>query len=126
MSLHGTTVGVVGAGAMGTGIAQIAAAAGHQVILGDAVAGVTANSRASMSKALDREVEKKKLGRADADALLARIDFHPHPISDDFSIYKSCGLVIEAILEDIGAKSRLFEVLEAVVAPDPRLATHTS
>ncbi len=126
MSLHGTTVGVVGAGAMGTGIAQIAAAAGHQVILGDAVAGVTANARASMSKALDREVEKKKLGRADADALLARIDFSPQPLANELSAYKSCGLVIEAIVEDIDAKSRLFEGLEGVVAPDAVLATNTS
>src|SRR5258708_27101595 len=126
MSLHGTTVGVVGAGAMGTGIAQIAAAAGHQVILGDAVAGVTGNARASMSKALDREVEKKKLGRADADALLARIDFSPQPLANELSAYKSCGLVIEAIVEDIDAKSRLFEGLEGVVAPDAVLATNTS
>ena len=125
-TLIGTTVGVVGAGAMGSGIAQVAAAAGHHVILGDAMKGATAKSKASIAKALDREVEKKELARADAEALLARIDFRPQPLADDVSIYKSCGLVIEAIVEDIGAKSRLFEGLETVVAPDAVLATNTS
>lgn len=125
-TLIGTTVGVVGAGAMGCGIAQVAAAAGHHVILGDAMGSATAKARASMAKALDREVEKKKLSRADADALVARIDFHPHPLANDLSIYKSCGLVIEAIIEDIGAKHRLFEGLESVVGPDAVLATNTS
>lgn len=111
---------------MGCGIAQVAAAAGHRVILGDAISGVTAGAKASMSRALDREVEKKKLARGDADALLARIEFRPAPLADDLSAYTPCGLVIEAIVEDIGAKSRLFEGLEAVVAPDAVLATNTS
>ena len=66
------------------------------------------------------------MSRADADALLARIDFHPQPLANDLSIYKSCGLVIEAIVEDIGAKRRLFEGLESVVGPDAVLATNTS
>jgi 3-hydroxybutyryl-CoA dehydrogenase len=125
-TLEGTTVGVVGAGAMGSGIAQVAAAAGHRVVLGDLIAGATEKARASIAKALDRAVEKKKMSRADADALLARIDFHPKPLAHDVTIYRSCGLVIEAIVETIGAKRRLFEGLESVVLPDAVLATNTS
>jgi 3-hydroxybutyryl-CoA dehydrogenase len=125
-TLIGTTVGVVGAGAMGSGIALVAAAAGHRVILGDSMSGATVKARASMASALDREVEKKKSSRTDADALLARIDFHPHALANDLSIYKDCGLVIEAIVEDIGSKRRVFEALEAVVGPDAVLATNTS
>ena len=53
-----TVVGVVGGGAMGTGIAQVAAAAGHQVVLADAVQGATAKAQANISKAMDREVAK--------------------------------------------------------------------
>jgi 3-hydroxybutyryl-CoA dehydrogenase len=125
-TLDGVTVGVVGAGAMGSGIAQVAAAAGHKVILGDAIDGATAKARATMSKGLDALVEKQKMSRADADALLGRITFHPHALADNVFKYESCGLVIEAIVESLPAKRRLFEELEAVVAADAVLATNTS
>jgi 3-hydroxybutyryl-CoA dehydrogenase len=125
-TLDGVTVGVVGAGAMGSGIAQVAAAAGHKVILGDAIDGATAKARASMTKALDGQVEKKKMTRADADALLGRITFHPHALGDNVFKYEGCGLVIEAIVESLTAKRRLFEQLETVVGPDAVLATNTS
>lgn len=119
-------MGVVGAGAMGSGIAQVAAAAGHQVILGDAVDGATAKARAAIAKTLDRDVEKKRLNRADADALLARITFDPRALGDNVFKYEACGLVIEAIVESLPVKKRLFEELEAVVGPDAVLATNTS
>ena len=118
MSLDKATVGVVGAGAMGSGIAQVAAAAGHRVIIGDALHGATGKARASISKALDREVEKKKLSRDDADALLERITFTSSAVAEDLSAFRHCGLVIEAIVEDLPAKRRLFHSLEGVVAPD--------
>ena len=111
---------------MGTGIAQVAAAAGHRVVFGDAMHGATAKARASIARALDREVDKKKMVRADADALLARIDFHAAPIGADVAIFKSCALVIEAIVEVAATKRRLFEELETVIDPEAVLATNTS
>jgi 3-hydroxybutyryl-CoA dehydrogenase len=124
--LEKAKVGVAGAGAMGSGIAQVAAAAGHHVILGDAIDGATAKARVSMSKALDAQVDKKKMTREAADALLSRITFHPQALGDNVFKYEGCGLVIEAIVEDLKTKRRLFGQLESVVAPDAVLATNTS
>jgi len=125
-SLEGVKVGVAGAGAMGTGIAQVAAAAGHTVVLGDAMDGATAKARATMTRALDREVEKKKMARSDAEALLSRITFHPQSLGDNVFKFEGCGLVIEAIVESLPEKRRLFGNLEEVVAPSAVLATNTS
>jgi 3-hydroxybutyryl-CoA dehydrogenase len=124
--LRESIVGVIGAGAMGSGIAQVAAAAGHQVILGDAMDGATAKAWAAIGRTLERDVEKKKLSRKDADAVLSRIECVEGPLSDDVSAFSDCGLVIEAIVEDGGAKRRLFQGLEAIVRPDAVLATNTS
>src|SRR5262245_25259690 len=119
-------VGVVGAGAMGTGIAQVAAAAGHRVILGDASPGTAAKAQATLGQTLDRDAEKSRISRNDADALLGRIDFHWDPLGDDLSVFSPCGLVIEAIIEDRSAKQALFGSLEEFVQPDAVLGTNTS
>jgi 3-hydroxybutyryl-CoA dehydrogenase len=121
-----TIVGVVGAGAMGTGIAQVAAAAGQRVVLGDAMQGTTQKAQASIAKAMDREVQKERMSRDAADELMSRIDFQWGPLGDDLSAYKSCGLVVEAIVEDLDVKQALFRRLEQVVARDAVLATNTS
>ena len=119
-------VGVVGAGAMGSGIAQVAASAGHRVVLADANAGATAKARANIEKAMERDVGKGRLTREAATDLVARIDAKAEPIGDDLSAFASCGLVIEAIIEDLGAKQALFSKLESAVSPDAVLATNTS
>jgi len=121
-----TIVGVVGAGAMGTGIAQVAAAAGHRVVLGDAVRGATQKAQASIAKAMDREVQKERMSRDAADELMSRIDYQWEPLGDDLSAYGRCGLVIEAIVEDLDVKQALFRRLERAVARDAVLATNTS
>ncbi len=121
-----TLVGVVGAGAMGTGIAQVAAAAGHAVIVGDAFDGAADRARAKIAKVVARDVEKGRRTRDDADALLARITFHGDPLAEDFSIYHGCGFVIEAVVEDLGVKQALFRRLEGAVADEAVLATNTS
>jgi 3-hydroxybutyryl-CoA dehydrogenase len=121
-----TVVGVVGAGAMGTGIAQVAAAAGHRVILGDARQGATAGAQAAIAKAMDREVEKGRMSRNAADELMARIDFQWDALGDDLAAYKRCGMIIEAVIEDLETKRALFRRLESVVATDCVLATNTS
>jgi 3-hydroxybutyryl-CoA dehydrogenase len=119
-------VGVVGAGAMGTGIAQVAAAAGHRVVLGDAGGGATMRAQASIAKSMDREIQKGRLTRDDADLIQSRIDFQWDPLGEDLSAYKSCGLVIEAVVEDLAIKQALFQRLEGAVAKDTVLATNTS
>ncbi|HET9424596.1 MAG TPA: 3-hydroxyacyl-CoA dehydrogenase NAD-binding domain-containing protein [Gemmatimonadaceae bacterium] len=120
------TVGVAGAGAMGSGIAQVAAAAGNSVVIADAVPGAAAKAKGRVAKGIEGQVAKGKMSRADADALLGRIDFRERPIGDDMSAFAECGLVIEAIVEDLGAKKALFRQLEEVVDASCVLATNTS
>ena len=119
-------VGVVGAGAMGTGIAQVAAAAGHRVVFADAVAGAAQNARANIAKVMEREVDKGRLGRDAADLLISRIDVRSAPLAGDLSPYASCGIVIEAVAEDLSVKQTLLRRLEGVVRSDAVLATNTS
>lgn len=121
-----TVVGVVGAGAMGTGIAQVAAAAGHRVVLADANGNAAVQARVNLGKAMTREVEKARLTRTAADAILARIDVRTDPLDNDISAYGSCDLVIEAIVEDIQVKRALFQKLTTVVSREAVLATNTS
>lgn len=118
-------VGVVGAGAMGSGIAQVAAAAGHRVILGDANEAAVGRARESVRASLARDVEKGRVDRAAADATLARVT-EAGDLGAGFERYAECGLVIEAVLEDLAVKRVLFAALERVVADDCVLATNTS
>ncbi|HMA24255.1 MAG TPA: FAD-dependent oxidoreductase [Gemmatimonadaceae bacterium] len=127
MALDNTTVvGVVGAGAMGTGIAQVAAAAGHRVVLADATQGATPKAQAAIAKAMDREVEKGRMSRDAADELMGRIEFQWDALGDDLTAYARCGLIVEAVIEDLEAKRALFRRLESVVASNCVLATNTS
>ena len=118
-----TSVGVLGAGAMGGGIAQVAAVAGHEVILQDIDEAAIARARAGIDKALTRETEKKRLTQSAADAARGRIRY---VVSTDLAAFASCGLVIEAIVERLGPKRETFAALERVVAPEAMLATNTS
>lgn len=120
-----TRIGVIGAGAMGTGIAQVAAAAGHEVVLGDAVQGATQRAQASVAKSMDREVEKGRMSRDAADELMSRIAFQWEPLRE-LAAYRQCGLVIEAVVEDLTVKRSLFRALEDAVGREPILATNTS
>lgn len=119
-------VGVVGAGAMGTGIAQVAAAAGHRVVLGDATAGATAKARDAVSAGLAKLIEKGRLDARGREALLARISFVDASLGDDLSVYGECTVVVEAVVEDGAVKRALFAALGRAVAPDSILATNTS
>jgi 3-hydroxybutyryl-CoA dehydrogenase len=123
---HTTVVGVVGAGAMGTGIAQVAAAAGHRVILADAFEGAARKAQGNIFKAMDREVQKGRIERNAADALMSRIEYHWEPLGEDLSVYQPCSLIIEAVVEDLGIKQTLFRRLEHSVAREAVLATNTS
>jgi len=125
MAERGLQVGVIGAGAMGRGIAQVAASAGHSVLLADATAGVVTQARASIEKTLSRNVEKQRRTQAEADEVLARI-VDAGDVSRGYDVFRSCGLVIEAVVERLDAKQALFTALEKVIAPDAVLGTNTS
>ena len=106
---------------MGAGIAQLAASAGHQVLLFDAGEGAAQNGKAKIGQTLERLVTKGKMTAEDTDALLSRIA--PVKALADLS---GAALVIEAIIEDLNIKRGLFADLEAIVGPETILATNTS
>lgn len=120
-----TTVGVLGAGTMGSGIAQVAAAAGHRVVLADSFAGAVERARANHGKAVGREVEKGKLAQDAGAALLSRLTYLT-PQAGDLNCFKECGLVIEAIIEDLAVKQATFRGLDGIVGPEAVLASNTS
>jgi 3-hydroxybutyryl-CoA dehydrogenase len=123
-----TVVGVVGAGAMGSGIAQVAAAYGHKVLLSDQDASALDRAFVSIEKNLARSVEKGRVTSGESDAIRARITAAGWENSgvDAYSDLENAGLVIEAIIESLEVKRALFASLDKVVAPDAILATNTS
>jgi 3-hydroxybutyryl-CoA dehydrogenase len=121
-----TMVGVVGAGTMGSGIAQVAATRGHRVILSDATPDALDQARAGLGASLGRRVEKGRLSREDADAALTRITYVAGTTAARWAELARCGLVIEAITEDLAQKKEAFATLDRVVAPGAVLASNTS
>lgn len=120
------TVGVIGAGAMGAGIAQVAAVHGHTVILADAQPAALDRARAGHAKAMAREVEKGRLTREAADAALARFTYVSGVSAAELAAFAACDFVIEAIIEQLEAKKTLLRALEDVVRDDAILASNTS
>lgn len=119
------TVGVVGAGAMGRGIAQVAALAGHRVVLSDAQEGAVHLAHEAIRSALARDVTKGRIDQRRADDVLSRIEragVTPHGLD----AFRDCGLVVEAVVEDLPTKQALFHALEQVVPREAILATNTS
>lgn len=114
-------VGVIGAGAMGAGIAQVAARAGHRVLLHDANAAAVANARAALERELRALAAKGKLPADEAEATIARV----RPAST-LADLRDCGLIVEAVVEDLVVKQNLFRALEGIAAPDCLFATNTS
>ncbi|MDO7886737.1 3-hydroxyacyl-CoA dehydrogenase NAD-binding domain-containing protein [Hymenobacter cheonanensis] len=114
-------IGIIGSGAMGAGIAQVVATAGHPVRLLDQNAAALSNATASIAASLRKLAEKGKLTPEAAEAAIGRL----HPTADmrDFA---DCGLVIEAIVEDLVVKQQAFRQVEALVAADCVLASNTS
>lgn len=114
-------IGVVGAGAMGRGIAQIAAQAGITVRLFDVQPAAVADARTALQSVWKRLVEKGRLSEADAATALERIV--PSERLEDMA---DTGLVVEAIVERLEVKRDLFQKLEGIVGPDCILASNTS
>jgi 3-hydroxybutyryl-CoA dehydrogenase len=110
---------------MGAGIAQVAAQAGHHVVLADSMANATNRARSNLASTLDRLAEKGKLTPTSRTEIIQRIDFVDAPLTE-VDVYRDCDLVVEAIIEDLPAKQALFTKLAAVVHGDAVLATNTS
>jgi 3-hydroxybutyryl-CoA dehydrogenase len=115
------SVGIVGAGLMGTGIAEVAAAAGFPVIVLKATPGVPEEARVRVERSLGKQVDKGKLAAAARDAILGRIDW-----TTDRERLGAADLVIESVIEDLPTKRQLFADLAAVVPAHTIFASNTS
>lgn len=115
------TLGIVGAGQMGAGIAQTAAQAGFKVILNDISLERAQSGKSGIKKSLDKLIEKGKIAAPDAEALLGRIQ----PVGD-FAALKDADLIIEAATERVDLKFQIFQKLDEVARPGVILASNTS
>ncbi len=115
------TVGVIGAGTMGNGIAQVFAQSGFTVRLHDAAPGAVDRARATIDKSLSKFVEKGKLTAADKDAALGRLQ--PAASLDALA---DVDFVVEAVIEQLEIKHALLSRLDAIVRPDVILGSNTS
>ena len=114
-------VGVVGCGLMGSGIAEVAAKAGFDVVVREVSGEFLEAGQGTVKKSLDRAVDKGKLEAADRDAAWSRIRF-----TTDLADLADRDLVVEAIVEDMSAKNDLFSALDELCGPDTIFASNTS
>ena len=114
-------VGVLGCGLMGSGIAQVAAAAGYETVARDVSKDIGDRARAGIEKSLAKFVEKGKLAAADRDAALQRFRY-----TTTVADLKSCDIIIEAVTEDLEVKNALWKELDALCAPPTIFASNTS
>lgn len=114
-------IGVLGAGTMGAGISQVAATAGHNVILCDSNAEALTNAVNSLTGGLMKLVEKGKIDAKKVDEIIERIS-----TTENIEDFAPCGLVIEAIVEDISVKKSIFSKFETIVKDTCFLASNTS
>jgi 3-hydroxybutyryl-CoA dehydrogenase len=114
-------IGVIGAGTMGSGIAQLAASFGHKVILFDANAVVLKQADEKLRKSLEVLVQKGKITDDAAKNTIANIHH-----ASSFDEFAKCDLIIEAVIEEIVVKQDIFKKLEAITSADCILATNTS
>jgi 3-hydroxybutyryl-CoA dehydrogenase len=116
-----TRVGIVGSGIMGSGIAEVAAAAGHEVVLRSRSRQGADAMVAALAKSLARQVEKGKRTEAEAAEISGRVRATAH-LGDLVDV----DLVIESVVEDLAVKKQLFAELDSVCKPETILATNTS
>ncbi len=115
------TIGVVGLGAMGGGIAQLGVEAGYEVLGREITLELGEQARDRIGHFLTRKVEKGQLGRGERDEAVARLR-----LTTDVQDLAGCDLVIEAVTEDLAVKHELFAELDRLSRPDAILATNTS
>ena len=121
MSLNNSTIGVIGAGTMGSGIAQIASQNGHPVILVDSNENTLKQSNNNLKKVLNRLIEKGKINESQSKSILDNITY-----TSDIKAIKPSGMVIEAIIEDLKIKHNLFNTIEEIVSDECIIASNTS
>jgi 3-hydroxybutyryl-CoA dehydrogenase len=114
-------VGIIGAGTMGSGIAQVASTNGHEVILYDKNSEALEKSKQKLDHILNRLVEKEKITKANKAEIQKRIKY-----SIQLNDFSTCKLCIEAIIENLDIKHNLFKDLEKIVSADCIIATNTS
>jgi 3-hydroxybutyryl-CoA dehydrogenase len=115
------TLGIVGSGIMGSGIAEVAAKAGVTVVLRSRKQESADAMVAALDKSLARQVERDKLTQAEADAVTARVS-----ATADLDALAGCDLVLESVVEDLDTKRQLFGELDRIVKDGAILATNTS
>jgi 3-hydroxybutyryl-CoA dehydrogenase len=116
-----TTVGVLGCGLMGSGIAQVSAAAGFKTVVLEVDAGVLQKGLGRIDKFLSDGVAKGKVSAADRDTTLSNLQG-----TTAYADLKDCDLVVEAIVENVEVKKQAYGQVEAVVSPDCLIASNTS
>ncbi|OYW46062.1 MAG: 3-hydroxybutyryl-CoA dehydrogenase [Sphingomonadales bacterium 32-68-7] len=121
MESVGESIGIIGAGQMGAGIAQVAAASGYRVLLADRELAIAEKAKAGIAKRLERAAQKGTLSREDAGAALGRIE----PIAD-YAPMADVAFIIEAATEREDIKRPIFEAAGKVLAQDAILASNTS
>lgn len=114
-------VGVLGAGTMGSGIAQVAAQNGHKVVLVDLNEHILHKSNEALQRVMGRLQEKGKITSQEAENIQSNISY-----SIDFHDFKNCGIIIEAIIEDLEIKKQTFKQLEQICPKGCILASNTS
>lgn len=115
------TIGILGAGAMGNGIAQVASAAGHDVVVCDNLMPALNKAGKNIQATLKTLVDKGKITDGDAYSVFSRMHF-----TDHMSEFRDCSLVIEAIVEEIEPKQIAFKSIETIVGPETIIASNTS
>lgn len=121
MFTSNSIIGIVGSGAMGSGIAQVAATSGHKTIIYDTNADALTKAKMTLSTSLAKLVEKQKITQEKADSILNLTHF-----SNTIGDLKDCSLVIEAIIEKLDIKQSVFKELESIVSDTCILASNTS
>ncbi len=115
------SVGIVGSGIMGSGIAEVAAKTGHEVALRSRKQETADQMLGGLEKSLARQVERGRLSEEDQKATLARVS-----ATSDLAALKDCDLVIESVVEDLGIKKELFNELDRICKDATIIATNTS
>jgi 3-hydroxybutyryl-CoA dehydrogenase len=115
------SVGVVGSGIMGSGLAEVAARAGFDVVVRSRTHAGADAVLATVSAGFAKQVARERMTEAERDSILARIS-----VTDDLHQLADCDLVIESVVEDMDVKRELFEKLDRIVKPEAILATNTS
>jgi len=116
-----TVIGVVGAGTMGNGIAQVAARAGYNVVLHDVSEEFLGRGMSAVDKSLQRDVDKERLDKETKQSIIGRIK-----TTTDFGGFKDADFVVEAVTENLSVKTDVFKKLDQITRPDAILASNTS